>query len=566
MRERGAHSYTPVALWPDARRDLSHLTGAAERALSERRGVITGMQSADGPVAPGTLHVAFPVEIDDEIPGAVVLELRTRGQAELQEVLRQLLWGAGWLEALLRKRQLAGRAAVLERASIALDLVQVVQEHETLGEAALALVNELATSMKVDRASLGLERAGVMRLRAISRTAWFDPKSQLVDVIERAMEEAVDQSAVVSHPPSPQSREVTIAQRELSVHAGAQAVLTLPVMAAGRPVGALTLERDAGPPFDPATVTILEAICAVVGPALRMHEQGERWFAGRAARTLADWRVRVMGPRDHGLKAVALLVLVACVILTFVQAPFRVSARTVIEGSIQRAAVAPFDGYIREARVRAGAVVKQGDLLASMEDRELRLDRAKWDAEREQVSRKYAEALAKRERAAAGIVQAQIAQAESQLALADEKLSRTRIVAPFDGVVVSGDLSQLLGAPIEKGKVLFELAPLDQYRVVLRIDERDIGFVQAGQQGELALAGVGGDTLAFVVKTVTSVSTAQDGRNFYRVEAQLTDASPRLRPGMEGVGKVMIESRRLAWIWTRHFLNWVRLSAWNWMP
>ena len=33
-------------------------------------------------------------------------------------------------------------------------------------------------------------------------------------------------------------------------------------------------------------------------------------------------------------------------------------------------------------------------------------------------------------------------------------------MAPIPGVIVSGDLSQAIGAPVERGQVLFELAPL----------------------------------------------------------------------------------------------------------
>jgi multidrug resistance efflux pump len=194
------------------------------------------------------------------------------------------------------------------------------------------------------------------------------------------------------------------------------------------------------------------------------------------------------------------------------------------------------------------------------------LDRVRWASEREQAERKYREALAKRDRAASRILAAQLTQAEAQLALAEEKLARTRLVAPFDGIVVSGDLSQLLGAPVEQGKVLFELAPLDAYRVILKVDERDIAYVAAGEHGELALTGLSGITLPFTVKTVTSVSTPQEGRNFFRVEAQLEQTSPALRPGMEGVGKIHSGERRLLWIWTRGFLDWARISLWTWMP
>jgi multidrug resistance efflux pump len=164
------------------------------------------------------------------------------------------------------------------------------------------------------------------------------------------------------------------------------------------------------------------------------------------------------------------------------------------------------------------------------------------------------------------VLAAQLAQADAQLALTEEKLARTRLTAPFDAVVVSGDLSQMLGAPVEQGKVLFELAPLDAYRVILQVDERDIAYVALGQRGELALTGLVGEPLGFTVKAITSVSTAQDGRNFFRVEAQLERVPAGLRPGMEGVGKIAAGEERLVWVWTRNFVNWLRISLWAWLP
>src|SRR6185369_8105569 len=95
-----------------------------------------------------------------------------------------------------------------------------------------------------------------------------------------------------------------------------------------------------------------------------------------------------------------------------------------------------------------------------------------------------------------------------------------------------------------------QIAPLSAYRVILEVDERDIAHVRVGQAGELALSGIPDQGLRFSVKQLTPVSTAQDGRNYFRVEAQLEDASARLRPGMEGFGKIATGERRLVWIWT----------------
>ena len=73
-------------------------------------------------------------------------------------------------------------------------------------------------------------------------------------------------------------------------------------------------------------------------------------------------------------------------------------------------------------------------------------------------------------------------QADAQVALIEKQLSRVQVAAPFDAVVVSGDLSQSLGVPVERGDVLFELAPLRGYRVILEVEERDIGQLQVGLQ------------------------------------------------------------------------------------
>ena len=46
----------------------------------------------------------------------------------------------------------------------------------------------------------------------------------------------------------------------------------------------------------------------------------------------------------------------------------------------------------------------------------------------------------------------------------------------------------------------------------------------------------------------------------------IADVLERLRPGMEGVGKVEIDRRPLVWIWTRQVIDWIRLQLWTWLP
>jgi multidrug efflux pump subunit AcrA (membrane-fusion protein) len=161
---------------------------------------------------------------------------------------------------------------------------------------------------------------------------------------------------------------------------------------------------------------------------------------------------------------------------------------------------------------------------------------------------------------------AQLEQVRAERALIDQKLGRTRLLAPFDGVVVSGDLSQSLGRPVDKGEVLFEIAPLSSYRLRMQIDERDVSYVEVGQRGSVVLTALLGSTFEVQVTRLTPVSEVSDGRNVFVAEAQLVEANAALRPGMEGVAKIDAGRRSLGWIWTRRALDWVRLAVWRWLP
>jgi hypothetical protein len=81
------------------------------------------------------------------------------------------------------------------------------------------------------------------------------------------------------------------------------------------------------------------------------------------------------------------------------------------------------------------------------------------------------------------------------------------------------------------------------------------------------LSSLPGSRQAFTVSKITPVNTAKEGRNVFRVEAELVPGTgARLRPGMEGVAKVEVDERRLISIWTREIITWIRIKIWAWTP
>lgn len=552
-------AYAAAAVWPDGAREIDHLGAAAERALTSGRGFIELSPDAR-PVA----QVGYPIEVDGRMHGAAVLELTLRPEAELQRALRLLHWASAWLVDPLRRARQQSLQAGLDRVSLAMDLAATALHERRFGEASIALVNELAARLECDRVSLGIDRGGSIEVQAISHTATFDPKTDRVRLIADAMDEALDLDSAVVHPPRDEREPAALAHRTLA--GGDAAVCSVPLMSHGHPIGILTLQRPAGTGFSAADVELATTVGHLLGPILELQRSNARGFWRRLRDGIGDAARTMFGPGHAGAKLVALVLSLLLLLASLVSVPYRVAAKTVVEGSVRRAAVAPFDGYVAESRVRAGDTVRQGQLLARLEDKDLQLERIRWSAERDQADRLYRQALAARDRGAAAIAAARIEQADAQLALVDEKLTRASLRAPFDGVIVSGDLSQLLGAPVEVGKVLFEIAPLHAYRVIMDVDERDIARVEAGQSGALALAGMPGRTLPFEVKLVTPVATAAEGGNHFRVEARIEGDSARLRPGMEGVGKIHVGERSLIWIWTHGLVDWLRLATWKWLP
>lgn len=564
----GGASYLPVAVWPDVTQPMAHLSAPAQTALDERRGVVIAAPGGD---AGGSRrhHIAYPIEIERQIAGVAVLEVEARPDAELTAALRQLHWGSAWLVDLFRRRRMDELAALNERLGTVLDLVALAVEKTGYRAAATAVVTELAARFDCERVSLGFRSGRHAVVDALSHSAHFKRESNLLRDIGAALDEAIDQRAGVFYPAVEGSTPVAVirAARELCTRHENAAVAVLAFPVEGEFTGALCLERAARDrPFSEDDAQLLQAAAALAGPVLDLARRNDRPWWARLGQALKGLAGRLGGPGHPGWKlgaaAAALVVLVGAL----ATGTYRVSGDAALEGAVQTAVVAPFSGYVAEANARPGDVVAAGEVLAELDDRDLRLERLRWISQRDEIGRQLREARATRDLAQIRILEAQLGQAEAQYALIDGQLARTRLVAPYEGVVIEGDLSQSLGAPVERGEVLFEVAPLDAYRLVVQVDDRDILEVASGMTGTLTLAALPGERFAFEVERLTPVATAAEGRNTFRVEAALTSEAPRLRPGMSGVAKIAIGERRLVYIWTHRLVDWWRLASWSWLP
>lgn len=557
--EDGA-ALTPLASLPGP--EVPAALGAASRiALSQRRAVLrAGQGSLDGDGAARDV-IASPVLVGGRLVGAVAIEVQAASAEHQRRAAQTLHDGCAWLEALQR----AETAALTGRLATVLEVIAAALEHEAWRASASAVVTELAGHLSCQRVSLGLGAAPRVRVVAMSHTATLAANSSLAGDLAACMQESLARGDSIAWEQDTTTRddEDNPAHAALGARDGALAVLSVPLPEGN---GALTLERLEGVRFDAAERETVEAALALFAPLLDLKRDSQRSLPARLGAGLAAASRALLGAEHLLAKSIMALALAAGLAGAFVTVDFEIAAPARLEGSVQRAVVTAQAGFVATASVRAGDVVEAGQLMASLDDRDLQLEHRKWNGRAAQLVKEHRDALASHDRAQVAILASQIEQAHAEIALLDEQLARTRLLAPIGGLVLSGDLSQSLGAPVERGELLFEVAPLAGYRVVLEVDERDIAHLKAGQHGQIALTSRPGKPLDLVVQRITPVAETTEGRHHFRVEAALVAAQESLRPGMQGVAKVLVDERSVGWVWSRRLVDWVRLQLWRWTP
>jgi biotin carboxyl carrier protein len=426
--------------------------------------------------------------------------------------------------------------------------------------AATAFVTELAERLDCDRVSLGMRRADAIEVMAVSHG---QPGANVANDRElaAAMEETLANGASVCVPDSAQAPRIAAAHSGLVRRFGGSAC-SIALVHAAEAVGVVCFERRGSARFERGEVEHLEHLVCLLGPVLHLRWLDEQPLRARIAAALRSRLPSGAGGRCK--RFAAILAVLSLALAAAIPAPFHIGGRARIEGSIERALVAPLDGYLQSVHVRPGDRVRTGELLVELADRDLRLEQRKLGGQLEQHENAHAHAIARGDRAQAVVHMARVAEARAQLELIGNRLERIRIVAPFDGMVVAGDLGQSVGAPVQLGAPLVTIASESGFRVIVRVDERDIAAIRAGGEGSVSLSALPWESLPIRVQRVSPLATVADGENVFEVEAELLATHAELRPGLQGVAKIEAGKRPLLAGWSRRVLDWARLTLWSW--
>jgi RND family efflux transporter MFP subunit len=508
-------------------------------------------------------------------------------------------------QALRRTRQ--GTAALDLAGRLIASINATAGSQQGFKAAGFQLVNDLCRQLSLDRAGLGWvpgsparwpgrgrseeqqavgsrREAYSVHLKAISDTEHIDRRLEMCRKIEAAMEECLDQEQPVLFPAPPATgqgadpalaQSVTHAHRDLARNDAHLKVASIPlrvVDARGeRIAGVLLVEAGQNAKLDPALVELIQATMDLVSPVLAVRASDDRNLALRAwdsSLRAAAWAV---GPKHTVWKVAGIAAMIVTAVLFFGTTTYRVGAPMSLKAQQHRLLAAPVAGVLESIpeEIKSGARVRKGQVLAQLDVKEFQLQELEARAQFAQYDKQADDALRKGDNASASQARARADQARARMELAALNVERASIRSPIDGTIISPDIRERVGSMLKAGDPMIEVADLGTMKIIAKVDDRDIGYIQVGQTGEISPKADPSKTVAFVVDQIVPLSQAEQGVNAFEVRAtfvapeQLSDHEKRwLLPGLEGQAKFNTERRSFAWILSRRIVDQMRVWLW----
>ncbi|HJU66187.1 MAG TPA: efflux RND transporter periplasmic adaptor subunit, partial [Gemmatimonadaceae bacterium] len=215
-------------------------------------------------------------------------------------------------------------------------------------------------------------------------------------------------------------------------------------------------------------------------------------------------------------------------------------------------------GAVLQTSVEAGQSVPKGTIMARIDDTALRDNYISAQSEVRtaeqsvQVARRNAERAASLAQAGAiadrDLEQAnwnatnaasQLASARARLALAQEQVSRTRVRAPFAGII--SEKSVNAGDVVQPGVEMFTVVDPSSMRLEASVPAEELGALRVGAPVTFTVSGYPGRTFEGKVSRINP--TADPATRQVRILVSLPNANRTLVAGLFAEGRVSSETR-----------------------
>lgn len=463
--------------------------------------------------------------------------------------------------AALHERAKRAERLVGEQGLLVGMLSELLASHSLEG-ALDAFAGALKVRFDCDRVAIALADENALVLAAVSQQAVLEASSSEARLLIDAMLEACNHESVVCWPPSSDGLGVLVAHRSLAGRRLSGSICSVPMYDEQKLVGAFLLERRDQRTFP---VSTFERLSASLAPMLMLHRKADRSWGAVLRHSFRVQLERHMGRERPGMRVLCMIAAVLLVGSLTLTTRWQIVAPAELLSYERRLITAPIAGFVADMQVAAGDQVTQGQVLARLDRRELELEAVSRDSEVVMAEAEFRAAMASYDRQTTGIARARLAQARARRDALEQRLNRTDLVSPIDGLVIAADASRTSGTAVSRGETLFEIAPGTDFEVHVLVDEADVYDVRTGQTGMLSLRAMPGESLPIVVESVYPVAEAKAGENRFRVRANLVTKAVKLRPGQSGVVRLDAGQMSFMRVLTRRLNRRLGELWWRWV-
>jgi RND family efflux transporter MFP subunit len=432
-----------------------------------------------------------------------------------------------------------------------------------------AVVNGPASVIPYERAAIALDQRGRVRLRAVSGTLEFDPEDPQIAELNQVLQWASllqQPELITQHGEEISSeREATQAKfRRYFPQSGMRGFYAVPLADDEGRVGVLSFESSDPDFLTSAHLEMIKVLASQATVALRNASlYKEVPFIG-VLQPLVERKRKFLALEKHRRITITVAAAATVLFLALFPLPLRVDGpATVAPGRSARIGV-DVDGIVKQVNVREGDPVRKGTVIASLEDWDYRFALAAAQAKRETAVTLMNRALAANDDTEAGIQQAQADYWTAEVARAQQRLDRTQLRSPIDGVVATPHIETLVGRKLKFGDPFADVVDNSQVLVDVSVDQTDLALVAVGQKARIKLDGFPARTFEGAVVVVSPLARLDgDARTFFaRVAVPNSDSV--LRDGMQGHGKVSTGWRPAGQVFFRQPFNWIWSKLWDW--
>ncbi|MEL7267219.1 MAG: HlyD family efflux transporter periplasmic adaptor subunit, partial [Planctomycetota bacterium] len=476
--------------------------------------------------------VCIPVASMRSIPAVMVLVLPKNQRATMfaaSEGQSAARFYGLWLE---RRSALDAENRMLSMSHI-IDLVSAIQKANDRKGAARSLACAIGEYDEVQHAAVVCRRGHRMNVTAVAALADFDSDATVTRRIREAAMEALLHDRGAHWPTDDTDPQHAVLQHEkLAQDWNTDYVCTQclfpPDDESGLNADPRTASRgtsqDETEPFavlvwggrnltnsDPQYRMRMQAAAAPVAEAMYALQRPGRGLMGRTLNLIG----RIA---SSGKGWIVLLMLAAACGVMFVPWPYRLRCTVDAAPVTRRYAVAPYDGIVRQGFVKPGDRVTKDQVLARMDDRELRLELAGVLADEHRYKTERDTYLAIGNISESERSRLQAARSRSRRDLLTGREQQLEIVSPIDGFVLSGDLERSQNAPVATGESLYEIGPVTPIKIRIHIPADDIRYVKTGHGAKIWIDGLGSEPIESEIIRVSPRSQTVDGTNVFVAE------------------------------------------------